>query len=86
MTFHSPTSFEKNEWNQTTKKYVFETIRMETKDFGKPQDVGSDCVSQQKFRFPFQPYGVQTQFMNTLFDILTKGNIGIVESPTGTVR
>lgn len=27
------------------KKYVFETIRMETKDYDRPKDVGSDRVN-----------------------------------------
>lgn len=42
-------------------------------------------LSDLKFKFPFKPYGVQEQYMHTLYDILKKGNIGIIESPTGTV-
>ena len=38
-----------------------------------------------KFSFPFEPYGIQEQFMRTLYDTLEKGGIGIFESPTGTV-
>jgi hypothetical protein len=39
------------------------------------------------FHHPFTPYDVQLQFMRTVYDVLEKGNgqIGILESPTGTV-
>ncbi|KAK4107247.1 DNA repair helicase [Canariomyces notabilis] len=38
------------------------------------------------FHHPFTPYDVQLQFMRTVYDVLEKGNgqIGILESPTGT--
>ncbi len=40
------------------------------------------------FHHPYQPYTVQLDFMRTLYDVLEKGNnqVGILESPTGTVR
>lgn len=40
------------------------------------------------FHHPFTPYHVQQQFMHTAYDVLEQGNgqIGILESPTGTVR
>lgn len=39
------------------------------------------------FHHPFTPYDVQEQFMRTVYDVLETGNgqIGILESPTGTV-
>ncbi|AEO67642.1 uncharacterized protein THITE_2116524 [Thermothielavioides terrestris NRRL 8126] len=38
------------------------------------------------FHHPYQPYDVQLQFMRTVYDVLEKGNgqVGILESPTGT--
>ncbi|KAL1837797.1 hypothetical protein VTJ49DRAFT_3384 [Mycothermus thermophilus] len=38
------------------------------------------------FHHPYQPYHVQLEFMRTVYDILEKGNgqVGILESPTGT--
>lgn len=40
------------------------------------------------FHHPYQPYSVQLDFMRTVYDVLEKGNnqVGILESPTGTVR
>ncbi len=39
------------------------------------------------FHHPFTPYDVQLEFMRAVYDVLEKGNgqIGILESPTGTV-
>lgn len=38
------------------------------------------------FHHPYTPYDVQEQFMKTVYDVLERGNgqIGILESPTGT--
>lgn len=36
--------------------------------------------------FPFTPYAIQQQFMTALYDTLQQGGVGILESPTGTVR
>ncbi|KAL2268067.1 hypothetical protein VTJ83DRAFT_2913 [Remersonia thermophila] len=38
------------------------------------------------FHHPYQPYDVQLDFMRTVYDILEKGSgqVGILESPTGT--
>ncbi|KXX78602.1 ATP-dependent RNA helicase chl1 [Madurella mycetomatis] len=47
----------------------------------------SDSNDRQiDFHHPFTPYDVQLQFMRTVYDVLEKGNgqIGILESPTGT--
>lgn len=37
------------------------------------------------FPFPYQPYGIQEQFMQTLYKAIDQGKVGIFESPTGTV-
>lgn len=38
-----------------------------------------------RFNFPYkQPYAIQTQFMQALFDCLNDAKIGLFESPTGT--
>ncbi|CAH7667177.1 hypothetical protein BY996DRAFT_4579176 [Phakopsora pachyrhizi] len=36
------------------------------------------------FRFPFEPYHTQTDFMRKLFEVIEQGKVGIFESPTGT--
>ena len=33
--------------------------------------------------FPFQPYAIQQQLMEALYELLQKGGIGLFESPTG---
>lgn len=38
------------------------------------------------FGFPFEPYHIQKEFMEELYNVLEHGKIGIFESPTGTVR
>lgn len=38
----------------------------------------------EKFPFPFSPYHIQNQFMETLYKCLENANLGIFESPTGT--
>ena len=37
-----------------------------------------------KFRFPFEPYSIQVDFMKKLFKTVEEKKIGIFESPTGT--
>lgn len=39
------------------------------------------------FHHPYTPYDVQLEFMRTAYDVLERGDgqIGILESPTGTV-
>ncbi len=39
----------------------------------------------EKFRFPFEPYDIQLDFMKNLYTCLEQGKLGIFESPTGTV-
>ncbi|XP_028665116.1 ATP-dependent DNA helicase DDX11 isoform X1 [Erpetoichthys calabaricus] len=36
------------------------------------------------FPFPYQPYSIQEQFMEALYNVLDQGKVGIFESPTGT--
>ncbi|XP_068170153.1 ATP-dependent DNA helicase DDX11 isoform X2 [Antennarius striatus] len=36
------------------------------------------------FPFPYQPYSIQEQFMQALYNALDQGKVGIFESPTGT--
>ncbi|KAI9783641.1 MAG: ATP-dependent DNA helicase chl1 [Candelina submexicana] len=36
------------------------------------------------FHHPYQPYEIQNEFMNALYDCIEEGKIGIFESPTGT--
>ncbi|XP_060086136.1 ATP-dependent DNA helicase DDX11-like [Ylistrum balloti] len=38
----------------------------------------------KSFPFPFEPYNIQQNFMNQLYQCLEQGKIGIFESPTGT--
>ena len=37
-----------------------------------------------EFEFPFEPYGIQKDFMKELYRTVENGLIGIFESPTGT--
>ncbi|KPP60932.1 hypothetical protein Z043_121022 [Scleropages formosus] len=37
-----------------------------------------------RFRFPFEPYTIQKEFMEALYRTLEDSKIGIFESPTGT--
>ena len=37
------------------------------------------------FRFPFEPYPIQLDFMKNLYQCIEEGKLGIFESPTGTV-
>lgn len=36
------------------------------------------------FHHPYEPYEIQKQFMNAVYDCLEHGKVGIFESPTGT--
>ncbi|XP_044729931.1 ATP-dependent DNA helicase DDX11 [Chrysoperla carnea] len=40
--------------------------------------------SVKEFDFPFPPYDIQKQFMNSLYNALETNKLGIFESPTGT--
>ena len=37
------------------------------------------------FRFPFEPYSIQLDFMKNVYQCLEQGKLGVFESPTGTV-
>jgi hypothetical protein len=38
------------------------------------------------FHHPYTPYAIQETFMSTVYQVLEDGKVGILESPTGTVR
>ncbi|CAG8638754.1 5586_t:CDS:10 [Funneliformis mosseae] len=42
-----------------------------------PTDIAS-------YKFPFQPYDIQLEFMKNLYQVIENGKVGIFESPTGT--
>lgn len=44
-------------------------------------------LEKMDFHHPYTPYDVQEQFMKAVYDVLETGNgqVGILESPTGTV-
>ncbi|KAI1371603.1 DNA repair helicase [Hypoxylon crocopeplum] len=46
----------------------------------------TERVGKIDFHHPYTPYDVQEQFMNTMYEVLQQGDgqIGILESPTGT--
>ena len=55
-------------------------------DVFKPTGVDmEDAAVPEDFPFPFQPYGIQKEFMKQLYATLEQGAVGIFESPTGTV-
>jgi len=37
------------------------------------------------FHHPYTPYSIQETFMETVYQVLEEGKVGILESPTGTV-
>lgn len=43
-----------------------------------------DENTEREFHHPYQPYDIQKQFMNAVYDCLEGGKVGILESPTGT--
>ncbi|KAF9733354.1 hypothetical protein PMIN06_005979 [Paraphaeosphaeria minitans] len=43
-----------------------------------------DNTSERDFHHPYEPYDIQKQFMNAVYDCLEGGKVGIFESPTGT--
>jgi chromosome transmission fidelity protein 1 len=44
-------------------------------------------MEQLDFHHPYTPYDVQVEFMRAVYNVLETGNgqVGILESPTGTV-
>ncbi|GAO15845.1 hypothetical protein UVI_02051730 [Ustilaginoidea virens] len=51
-------------------------------------DDAAQTLRKLDFHHPYTPYDVQEQFMKTVYDVLDKGEgqIGILESPTGTAN
>ncbi|KAG2301694.1 hypothetical protein Bca52824_030345 [Brassica carinata] len=43
-----------------------------------------DAEKQEFSAFPYEPYSIQTDFMNALYRFLDKGGVSMLESPTGT--
>ncbi|KAK1811294.1 ATP-dependent DNA helicase chl1 [Friedmanniomyces endolithicus] len=41
-------------------------------------------MASKDFHHPFQPYNIQQQFMEAMYDCIERGKVGIFESPTGT--
>ncbi|QSZ28588.1 hypothetical protein DSL72_003087 [Monilinia vaccinii-corymbosi] len=41
-------------------------------------------LHKKDFHHPYTPYPIQETFMQTVYDVLEQGKIGILESPTGT--
>ena len=50
----------------------------------KAQDKSSH--DSRDFHHPYTPYSIQETFMSTVYQVLEDGKVGILESPTGTVR
>ena len=46
--------------------------------------MGVDTASRE-FHHPYQPYPIQVDFMNAVYDCIQNRQVGIFESPTGTV-
>ncbi|EDN92053.1 hypothetical protein SS1G_07915 [Sclerotinia sclerotiorum 1980 UF-70] len=45
---------------------------------------GEVKIHKKDFHHPYTPYPIQEKFMQTVYDVLEQGKIGILESPTGT--
>ena len=50
------------------------------------QLVKKELEPPEAFPFPFTPYDIQKDFMRELYLTLERGQVGIFESPTGTVK
>ena len=49
------------------------------------ENASMHCSPQRNFHHPFEPYDIQVEFMNALYDCIEHKQVGIFESPTGTV-
>ncbi|KAN0101688.1 DNA repair helicase [Hyaloscypha variabilis] len=45
---------------------------------------GDEMEKSHDFHHPYNPYAIQETFMETVYQVLEEGKIGILESPTGT--
>lgn len=43
-----------------------------------------DHYNERNFHHPYEPYDIQKDFMNAVYNCLENGKVGIFESPTGT--
>lgn len=50
----------------------------------RPPTAMTDNNVGRDFHHPYEPYEIQQQFMNAVYDCLEDGKVGIFESPTGT--
>ncbi|KAI9643184.1 ATP-dependent DNA helicase chl1 [Ciborinia camelliae] len=54
-------------------------------DLSHNEEDGEVKIHHKKdFHHPYTPYPIQETFMQTVYDVLEQGKIGILESPTGT--
>jgi hypothetical protein len=58
---------------------------MDVRDGRLNKDDGGQVIAPKDFHHPYSPYAIQETFMNTVYQVLDEGKIGILESPTGTV-
>jgi chromosome transmission fidelity protein 1 len=47
--------------------------------------IGDEMERSHDFHHPYTPYVIQETFMETVYQVLEEGKVGILESPTGTV-
>lgn len=50
-----------------------------------PEDSPTNMALERNFHHPYTPYNIQKTFMETVYEVLEQGKVGILESPTGTV-
>jgi chromosome transmission fidelity protein 1 len=43
-------------------------------------------TTQKDFGHPYEPYQIQSEMMTAIYDCISRGQIGIFESPTGIQR
>ncbi|KAL5323167.1 hypothetical protein ACEPPN_007695 [Leptodophora sp. 'Broadleaf-Isolate-01'] len=48
---------------------------------GKEEDVADLVTARDRFHHPFTPYAIQETFMETVYQVLEDGKVGILESP-----
>lgn len=50
------------------------------------RSAGDHVPSHPTYNFPYTPYGIQQDLMDHLYASISRGQVTVVESPTGTVR